>query len=256
MLMAPAPLPVVPLLTPSTTDVKCVSNPLLPVMVSVEAASGVLDDVVTVIVELPAPVTVAGANVTVAPAGCPLAFKFTPPLKPFNAPTFTVYVALLPAVTVAVPGVAATVKSETGGAVATIATDVECVSNPLLPVMASVEVASGVLDDVVTVIVELPAPVIVAGANITVAPAGCPLALKFTPPLKPFSAPTFTVYVALLPAVTVTVPGVAATVKSGTAGPVGTICIPFNGARWIPSLAVPGVAVTVNPVPLIALNFT
>jgi hypothetical protein len=56
--------------------------PLVPVIVSVEEAAGVLLLVVTVSVELPAPVTVAGENVPVAPDGKPLTLKFTALLKP------------------------------------------------------------------------------------------------------------------------------------------------------------------------------
>jgi len=47
-----------------------------------------------------------------------------------------------------------------------------------------------------------------------------------------------------------TLAGAAVKEKSGVAGPMGTISIPFNGARWNPSLAVPGTADSVNPVAL------
>jgi hypothetical protein len=47
--------------------------------------------------------------------------------------------------------------------------------------------------DVVTVIVELPEPAIEVGLKLAPAPDGRPDVLKVTVPLKPLSAPTFTV---------------------------------------------------------------
>jgi hypothetical protein len=44
--------------------------------------------------------------------------------------------------------------------------------------------------------------------------------------------------------------------KFAAGGPNGTIWIPFTGARALPFEAKPGVAVSVNPVPLIPLNTT
>jgi hypothetical protein len=55
--------------------------------VKVEVPSGVLPAVVTVKVELPAPVTVAGEKLAVAPIGNPLALSVTIPPNPFKAPT-------------------------------------------------------------------------------------------------------------------------------------------------------------------------
>jgi hypothetical protein len=100
----------------------------------------------------------------------------------------------------------------------TIDTDGECISDPLVPMIVKVDVAGGVFADVVTVIVELPAPGTVEGANDTVTPVGCPLTLRSTPALKPFSAPTFTVYVVLLPGAVYSVTGLALIEKSGVVG--------------------------------------
>jgi len=52
--------------------------------------------VVTVNVELPAPVTVAGEKPAAAPVGNPLAPSVTTPPNPFKAPIVVVYVAALP----------------------------------------------------------------------------------------------------------------------------------------------------------------
>jgi hypothetical protein len=67
-----------------------VREPLVPVIVNAEEPAGVLLLVVTVSVELPAPVTVAGENVPVAPAGNPLTLNATAPLKPPAAVTLVV----------------------------------------------------------------------------------------------------------------------------------------------------------------------
>ena len=46
-----------------------------------------VDRVVTVMVELPVPITETGLNEAVAPDGNPLALKLTEPLKPFKEVT-------------------------------------------------------------------------------------------------------------------------------------------------------------------------
>jgi hypothetical protein len=161
----------------------------------------------------------------------------------------------VPAITVRVLGVADIVKSGGGGcAVTTRLTVVVCVRLPLTPVIVTVDVPTGVLPVVVTVNAELPDPVTVAGAKLAVAPAGSPLALSVTTPVNPFNAPIFAVYVVAFPTITVCVLGVADNVKSATTAR-GTIWIPLSGARGNPSLAVPGVAVIVNPV-AVTVNFT
>ena len=69
---------------------------------------------------------------------------------------------------------------------------VEWVRAPLVPVMVSVEVPVGVVPAVVTVSVEGPLPLMVAGEKLAVAPVGKPLALRVTVPANPFRAPTVT----------------------------------------------------------------
>src|SRR5262249_62127770 len=75
------------------------------------APAGVLPTVVTVNVDFPAPVTVPGENLAVAPAGNPLALSVTAPVNPFNAPMLVVYVVALPTITVCVLGLPDIVKS-------------------------------------------------------------------------------------------------------------------------------------------------
>lgn len=84
---------------------------------------------------------------------------------------------------------------------------------PLVPVIVIVEVPAGVVLAVITVIVEVPEPDTEAGTKLAVAPAGSPLALKVTVPVNPFTAPTVTVYVALLPCTTVWEDGEAERLK-------------------------------------------
>jgi len=72
-------------------------------------------------------------------------------------------------------------------------TVVEWLRVPLVPVTVSVGLPVGVLLLVCTVKVALPEPVTEVGLNVPVAPLGNPLTLKLTAPVKPFSAPTFTV---------------------------------------------------------------
>jgi hypothetical protein len=64
---------------------------------------------------------------------------------------------------------------------------------PLAPAIWRVEVPPGVDAEVVTVSVELPAPVIDVGLKLAVAPAGNPVRLSATLPLKPFTAVVDTV---------------------------------------------------------------
>jgi len=116
------------------------------------------------------------------------------------------------------------VKSGGGGCeLTTRLTVAVCVTLPLTPLIVNVDVPSGVFPAVVTVSVELPVPVTVAGAKLAVAPAGSPLALNVTTPVNPFNAPIFAVYVVLFPTTTVWLLGVADNVKSGDAPASGTI---------------------------------
>ena len=62
----------------------------MAVIVIVEVPAGVLPAVVTVSVDVPLPVTLAGEKLAEAPAGNPVAAKFTAPVKPPCAPILTV----------------------------------------------------------------------------------------------------------------------------------------------------------------------
>jgi hypothetical protein len=64
---------------------------------------------------------------------------------------------------------------------------------PLVPATVSVELAAGVLLEVVTVMVEVPAPEMVPGLKLAVVPAGNPVTVGVTVPVNPFTAVVVTV---------------------------------------------------------------
>src|SRR5262249_54456169 len=100
--------------TVSTKVVACVGLPpaSVPVIVTVYVPAGVEVDVARVRVELPEPPPIApGLKLALAPAGRPLADRFTVSLKPFVGLTVTVVAVLFPAVTVDEPGASEMVKS-------------------------------------------------------------------------------------------------------------------------------------------------
>jgi hypothetical protein len=74
---------------------------------------------------------------------------------------------------------------------------------------------------VLTERVEEPEPVTEVGLKLALAPAGKPLTLKFTTPVKPPDAVTVAVYEVPAPAVTVCDAGVAAMEKFGVGAPAG-----------------------------------
>jgi hypothetical protein len=163
-------------------------------MVSVELVWPIVLLVLTVRVAVPGAFTELELSVAVAPDGAPLTLSATAPLKPFNAPTFTVEVALLPAVIVMEAGDADTVKSG-GCCTGLTVNDTAAVCNraPLVPVMVSVEVLWPMELPVLMVIVVVPEPVTVGGVKLGVAPLGKPLTLGVTVPLNPLLGVTVTV---------------------------------------------------------------
>jgi hypothetical protein len=168
------------------------SNPSVPVPVIVIVAfpGGVFDEVVTVIVELVPGVMDAGLKLADAPVGAPLADRATWSENPKRAFKLTVYVALPPGLAEELLGEAVTVKS---GPATFRVTLVECVSEPLVPVIVRVDVPIGVPAPVVIVRTELPDVLIEVGLKDGVAPDGRPVAVSATLPLNVPSAPTLTV---------------------------------------------------------------
>ena len=144
-------------------------------------------------VDDPEPLTDAGLKLAVAPLGSPLALSITAPVNPFCAVTDTVYVVLLPAVTVWVAGAAASEKFACAAAFTVKLTVALWLKLPLVPVMVSVEVAAGVELPVAIVSVDDPEPLTDAGLKLAVVPLGNPLAASVTAPVNPFCAATLTV---------------------------------------------------------------
>ena len=105
--------------TVRVTVVVCVSVPLVPVMVSVEAPPATVAGTFTVMVEVPDPVTDAGLKLAVALAGSPLTDRLVAPVRPGVAATEMVKVPPLPpATTVFVVGEGVSEKSATTARVA------------------------------------------------------------------------------------------------------------------------------------------
>src|SRR5713101_827789 len=125
-------------LTVKPTLAVWVVPPFVPVMVRVEVpVAEVL--VAMVSVAEPGAFTELELNVAVTPAGAPLTLSPTAPLKPFRAPTLTVELVLLPAVTVNELGLAETEKSGGGGTGFTCKGTLSVwVRLPLVPVMVTV----------------------------------------------------------------------------------------------------------------------
>src|SRR5436309_14654919 len=98
-----------------------------------------------------------------------------------------------------VPDVGVTDSVKSGGGFTVSVTVAVCVSVPLMAVIVSVAEPTAVVDVVATASVPVPAPVIDAVANVAVVPAGWPLTLSATTPVKPFKAVVDTVEVVLAP---------------------------------------------------------
>src|SRR3954447_17398952 len=102
----------------SVADARCVSVPLLPVMVSVTAYGTVLPVVDIVNVDEPEPLIVEGLKLPLTPVGNPdslVTVSATAPVKPSKAVTLTVYVASPPGVTSTAAGPAVMLKSPVVG---------------------------------------------------------------------------------------------------------------------------------------------
>ena len=160
---------------------------------------------------VPDPVMLAGVSVQVRPvAGDTVDTRLTVPLKPCRAVTVIVDVPAVPATTVTLVGLAAIVKSWT-----VKVTAAECDSVPLVPVTVTVYVPALPVHDSVEV-PEVPRVTLV-GVRVQARPvAGETAAVKLTVPVKPWTEPTVIVEVPEAPASTVTLVGLAVTVKSWT----------------------------------------
>jgi len=160
-------------------------------------------------VEVPEPVTLVGVRVHVRPVvGDTVAVRPTTPLKPCRAVTVIVDIPGTPARIVTVVGLAAIVKSCTVNVRVA-----ECESEPLVPSTVTVYDPADPEQDTV----EVPEPVMLGGVRVHVRPVvGDADAVRLTVPVNPFTGVTVIVEVPLAPARTMTLVGLAATVKSCT----------------------------------------
>src|SRR5947209_1935606 len=129
--------------------------------------------------EEPPAVTEAGLKLTVVPAGCPPALRFTVCADPLVTAVPIVAVPLAPWTTVRLLGLALIEKSSGGGVVTVRPTSTVCVALEPVPVTVIVYVPGAVLAPTFTVMVDELPEATEAGLKLTVVPAGCPLALKF-----------------------------------------------------------------------------
>jgi hypothetical protein len=97
-----------------------------------------------------------------------------------------------------------------------------CVVLPLVAVMVRVEVLEAAELGALTVSVADPGAFTELELSVALTPAGAPLTLSATAPLKPLTTPTLIVELPLAPAFTVSEAGDADTLKSG--GGSGLIC--------------------------------
>jgi hypothetical protein len=173
-----------------------VTDPVVAVLLAVSVS-------VLVLVVLP------GLNEAVTPEGKPEADKVTLPLKPFRALTEMVLVPLAPCVTLRLFGDAEIVKLGGGFTVS----EIVVVLDKLLDVPVMVTVARPVVAVLLAVSISVLAPVVLAGLNDALTPAGKPEADKMTLPLKPPSGLMEMVLVPLAPWTMVKVLGDVESVK-------------------------------------------
>src|SRR5580765_6494932 len=179
-----------PVVTVTDAFAECTTEPDVPVTVKVVVDTVAVDATARVSVELPPAVTVAGEKVPVTPAGSPETLSAIDCELPFSGVVDTVYVPLAPCAMVCEAGETATVKSGGFAAVTVIDAVAECVVEDA-PV--TVNVVAGAVADVVTVSVELPPAVTVAGENVPAAPAGRPETESEMDCVLPFTAVVATV---------------------------------------------------------------
>ncbi len=156
-------------------------------------------------------VTLVGLGLAEQPVGAPVVVNETIPVKPFTPVTVMVEVPEEPADKLIEVGLAVTVKSVT-------VTETVAVLDlvPLVPVTVTVKVAA--LEQL-TVSVEMPdvPRLTLVGLSVALQPAGAPVTVRLTIPVKPLTLVTVIVDVAEEPATKVSEVGLAVTVKSVTA---------------------------------------
>jgi hypothetical protein len=178
--------------------VLAVSVPEVPVIVIVEVPS--VDVQLDVSVSTLLPVVGLVLNAAVTPLGNPDTASATLPVNPPTSVTVIVSVALLPGVTDRVDAEGLSVKLPIPTVLTVSATVVDEVSEPEVPVMATVDVPAFAV--LLAVSVSTPVPVVGLVPNAAVTPVGNPDAARVTLPAKGLTSVTVMVSVALPPWVT------------------------------------------------------
>jgi hypothetical protein len=192
-----------------------VSEPEVPVMVTVTGLVVTVAVLEAVSVITWVPLTVPAAKDAVTPVGNPVADSVTLPLNPLAGPIVMVSVALLPCTTVTLLVVGVSVKL--GAGVIQRLTVVLAVRLPEVPLIVTVAAFVVTAALLLAVSVSTCVPETVPAANDAVTPVGNPVAARVTVPLNPLAPVTVTVLVPVPPWATDTLVGKAEIVKLGPA---------------------------------------
>ena len=204
------------------------SDPEVPVMVTVAAPVVAVEEAVSVSVEFTLPfaggVTGLVENAAVTPAGSPEAARVTAELKLLVLVTVMVLVPLPLWAMLRVVGEAATVKLAVPVAVTVSARVVVAVRLPEVPVMVTVEEPAVAVLLAVSVIKLL--PVVGLVPNAAVMPLGRPDAARVTLPVNPFTSLTVIVLLPLPPSAIDRLVGESERVKLAVADPARVLIRP------------------------------
>ncbi len=204
------------------------SEPEVPVIVTVAAPTVALAEAVSVSVEVTVPfatgVTGFVENAAVTPLGNPVALNVVAELKPPVLVIVMVLVPLLPCFTVTLVGDAAMVKFGLAVAVTVRESVVVAVKLPDVPVMVTVEVP--VVAVLLAVSVSTLVPVVGFVPKAAVTPLGRPDAASVTLPVNPPTSVTVMVLVPLPPWVIDRLVGESESVKLGVADPARVLIKP------------------------------
>jgi hypothetical protein len=205
-----------------------VSEPEVPVIVTVAAPTVAAAEAVSVSVEVTLPfaagVTGLVENAAVTPLGNPVADNVVAELNPPVLVIVIVLVPLAPWVTVTEAGEAAMVKLGVAVALTVRASVVVAVRLPEVPVMVTVDVP--VVAVLLAVRVSTLVPVVGFVPNAAVTPLGRPDAASVTLPVNPLTSVTVTVLVPLPPCVIDRLLGESESVKLAVAAPANTLIMP------------------------------
>jgi hypothetical protein len=205
-----------------------VSEPAVPVIVTVAAPTVAEAEAVSVSVEVTLPfaagVTGLLENAAVTPLGKPVADNVVAELNPPVLVMVIVLVPLAPWVTVTEAGEAAMVKLGVAVALTVRASVVVAVRLPEVPVIVTVDVP--VVAVLLAVSVSTLLPVVGFVPNAAVTPLGKPEATSVTLPVNPLTSVTVTVLVPLLPCVIDRLLGESDNVKLAVAAPASVLIMP------------------------------